>query len=182
MSPCNILFKLSGSVAAYKSCFVISKLVQQGHRVQVVCTPNALKFIGLATLEGLTGRSVFTDPYATDQMMDHIHLARWADITILCPATANTMAKMVQGYGDDSVTTLFLAHEFKEKPYIIVPAMNQAMWQHPATQNSVATLQSWGVQFILPEIGYQACGESGPGRLAEPETILTYLTTLMVAK
>lgn len=178
--PCKILFKISGSIAAYKACFVISKLVQQGHIVQTVCTANALKFIGQATLEGLTGLPVFVDPYAQEHTMDHIHLAKWADITIVCPASANIINKMAQGIADDSVTSLFLAHELKKKPYIIVPAMNQAMWHHPATQSSVEKLMSWGIEFILPSVGHQACGDHGPGRLAEPEAILTYLAERMV--
>ncbi len=180
ISPCNILFKISGSIAAYKACFVISQLVQEGHRVQVVCTPNALKFIGTATLEGLTGLPVFVDPYACEQVMDHIHLAKWANLTVLCPASANIINKMAQGLADDSVTTLFLAHDFKTKPYIIAPAMNQAMWQHPATQQSVKTLMSWGVSFVLPEVGRQACGDHGPGRLADPGVILSFLSDFMV--
>lgn len=179
-SPCKILFKLSGSIAAYKACFVISKLVQEGHTVQTVCTANALNFIGRATLEGLTGLPVFIDPYAQDHVMDHIHLAKWADITILCPASANVINKMAHGLADDGVTSLFLAHPLRESPYIVVPAMNQAMWQHPATQASVETLTSWGIEFILPNVGHQACGDHGPGRLAEPEAILAYLSKRMV--
>lgn len=179
-SPCNILFKLSGSIAAYKACFVISQLIQKGHTVQTVCTANALQFVGAATLEGLTGRPVFLDPYGSGQVMDHIHWAKWADMTLVCPASANVINKMAHGLADDAVTTLFLAHELTKKPYVVVPAMNQAMWNHPATQSSIKTLTSWGVEFILPHVGRQACGDQGPGRLAEPEEILAYVATRLV--
>jgi phosphopantothenoylcysteine decarboxylase / phosphopantothenate---cysteine ligase len=179
MSPSNILFKISGSIAAYKSCFVISRLVQEGHHVQVVTTKNALQFIGVATFEGLTGRPVLSDCYSPGHMMDHIHLAKWADLTLVCPASANLINKLAYGMGNDLVTTLFLAHDLTRQPYLIAPAMNQAMWHHPATQTSLAKLQEWGVQILEPDNGHQACGDVGPGRLAEPEQILKFIHLLM---
>ena len=137
----NILILISGSIAAYKTCFLISQLVQLGHQLEVVVTPQALRFIGPSTIEGLTGKPVHHDIFATQHSMDHIHLIRWADLVLLCPATANTINKMASGIGDDLVTTLFLAHDFK-KPFLVAPAMNSVMYQNPITQASIQKLKS----------------------------------------
>lgn len=166
----RILFKLSGSIAAYKACAVISRLAQSDFEVQTVCTPSTLEFIGQATLSGLTGKPVLTNTFEPARAMDHIHLAKWAELTILCPATANQINKMAAGIGDDIVSTLFLAHDFK-KPYWIVPAMNEKMWSHPATQASVAKILTWGVKVVDPTVGHQACGDFGAGRMVEPEIL-----------
>lgn len=174
----KILFQLSGSIACYKSCHVISQLVKEGHQVQTVATKDALRFVGTATLEGLTGKPVFSDIYQEGQQMDHIHLNRWSDLTVICPATANTINQMAAGIATNAIGTLFLAHDFKT-PTVVVPAMNQAMWAHPTTQKSIGSLQEWGLQVMSPESGHQACGEQGPGRLPEPETILTKIHELL---
>ena len=166
----RILFKLSGSIAAYKACHLLSRLVQAGFDVQPVCTPSALEFIGPATLNGLTGKAVLTNTFEAGRAMDHINLAKWADLTILCPATANQINKLAAGIGDDIVSTLFLAHDF-QKPYWIVPAMNEKMWSHPATQASVAKILTWGVRVVDPAVGHQACGDFGAGRMIEPEIL-----------
>lgn len=168
----RILFQLSGSIAAYKSCFAISRLVQDGFEVRVACTPNALRFVGAATLEGLTGQPVFSDAYDPGRMMDHIHLARWAELSILAPASASTLNRLAAGLGDDAVGSLFLAHDLRRQPYWVAPAMNHQMWAHPATQASVARLREWGVRVLEPGEGHQACGETGAGRMMEPEAIL----------
>ena len=173
-SAATILFMLSGSIACFKSCAVISRLVQEGHRVQTAATAAALKFVGRSTLEGLTGRPVLTDIYNEGQQMDHIHLARQADLLILAPATATTLARLANGFADDAVSSLALANNFK-KPLLIAPAMNHEMYNHPATQQNVAKLKSWGAFFIEGESGALACGEYGAGRLAEPDQILTAL-------
>lgn len=169
----KILFQLSGSIAAYKSCFAISRLVQEGHEVRVACTTNALKFVGEATLEGLTGQSVFLDTHARGRMMDHIHLAKWADLAILAPASANTLNRLAAGLSDDVVGALFLAFDLKAKPYWAAPAMNQQMWKHPATQAGLARLQSFGVRMLTAEDGHQACGDVGAGRMIEAEEIVS---------
>ena len=157
----HILFLLSGSVACFKACEVISALVAQGHEVQTAVTPQALQFIGEPTLQGLTHRPVYKDMFAPRQSgTEHISLTTWADVTVLCPATANILGKMAAGIGDDS------------KPFLVAPAMNTAMYQHPATQSAMAKLQKWGVQFIACGTGRLACGIQGEGRLAEPTTIL----------
>jgi phosphopantothenoylcysteine decarboxylase/phosphopantothenate--cysteine ligase len=180
MSNAKILFQLTGSIAGYKACHVISRLVQAGHEVEVVASPSALQFIGPATLEGLTGRPVHSDTFARGGAMDHIHLIRWADLVVICPATANTINKMVNGVGDDLVSTLFLAHDFK-KPFIIAPAMNTMMYRHPATQKSLKTLREWGIEVLEPEAGALACGEVGEGRLLEPDLILKRLIERIAA-
>jgi phosphopantothenoylcysteine decarboxylase / phosphopantothenate---cysteine ligase len=167
----EVLFQLSGSIAAYKACHVVSRLVQAGCMVQTVATPAALQFVGAATLEGLTGRPVATDTFASGSLMDHIHLVRRADLVVLCPATANTINRLGAGIADDLIGTMFLAHDFRV-PYVVVPAMNAAMYDHPATRLAVDRLRGWGVEFIDPSAGSLACGEIGPGRLAEPDDIL----------
>ena len=171
MSQRKILFQLSGSIAAFKACSLISKLVQEGFDVQTVCTQGALQFVGPATLAGLTGKPVLSDTFAPGHAMDHIHLARGADLILLCPATASSINKLASGIGDDIVGTLFLAHENRAR-YWIVPAMNPAMYAHPATQESLRKLRHWGVQILEPDTGPTACGETGVGRMLEPEKIL----------
>jgi phosphopantothenoylcysteine decarboxylase/phosphopantothenate--cysteine ligase len=167
----HVLFLLSGSIACYKACTTISRLVQAGVTVQTVATPAALKFVGAATLEGLSGRPVFGNLWEEGRALDHIELAREADLALLCPATANTLNRLAAGLGDDPVGALFLAWEFPQKPWWVAPAMNVRMWSHPATQASLATLRGWGVTVIEPDSGIQACGETGPGRLVEPEAL-----------
>lgn len=174
MSPSKILFKLTGSIACYKACNLISKWVQEGHEVQTVASQSALKFVGPSTLEGLTGKPVFSDLYEPDKQMAHINLAKWADFTVLCPGTANTINKVSQGLGDDLLTNLFLAHDFK-KPYFLVPAMNTAMYRHPATQESLEKLSSWGVKVLPTGEGRLACGDVGEGKLLEPGLIAEWI-------
>jgi phosphopantothenoylcysteine decarboxylase/phosphopantothenate--cysteine ligase len=171
MSGSNFLVIFTGSIAAYKGCDVVSRLVQRGHRVRCVATPSALKFIGPATLEGLTGAAVLSDALAPGAALEHINLSRWADAVLVCPATANTLNRFAAGLGDDLAGALFLAHD-RTKPWIVAPAMNPAMWSHPATVAAVAKLRGWGVRFIDPVAGRTACGETGEGRLAEPEAIV----------
>lgn len=174
MSNYKILFKITGSIAAYKSAYLISKLVQNGFEIKVVATEYALKFIGKATLEGLTGNKVFTDSFEDGEMMSHINLNKWADITIVCPATANTINKLAAGIADNLLTSLFLAHD-RSKPYLIAPAMNTLMYEHPATQASLKKLNKWGVQILPTSEGYLACGDIGKGKLLEPDIIYEHI-------
>lgn len=172
----RILFMMTGSIAAYKAAHVLSRLKQSGHEIEVVATPSALQFVGEATIEGLTGRPVRSALFGTGVHMAHIDLIRWADLAIVCPATANTIGKLANGVGDDLLTTLFLAHDFK-KPWLIAPAMNVAMYQHPLTQASLLKLQTLGCTVLGTGNGALACGESGEGRLLEPEVILSTIET-----
>ncbi len=171
MSKSKVLFMMTGSIACYKACHVISRLVQNNCDVQVVASSSALKFVGNATLEGLTGRPVVSDMYAAGNVMDHIHLMRWADLILVAPATANFVNKAAQGVGDDLLQTLFLAHDFK-KPFMVAPAMNTSMYLHPVTQKSLTALREMGLQILDTASGILACGEEGWGKLLEPDLIL----------
>ena len=170
MSGSKILFQLTGSIACYKACNVISMLVKDGHEVITSCTESALKFIGRATLEGLTRRPVYTDMFQPARALDHIDLTKWADLAIVCPATANIISKLAHGIADDCISTLFLAYDL-EKPFLIAPAMNQNMYNHPATRKSIGILKEWNVNVLNTAEGRQACGDSGPGRMLEPDEI-----------
>src|ERR1700679_3372876 len=127
----RLLFLLSGSIACYKACFAISRLAQAGIEIRTVATPAALRFVGGPTLEGLTGHPVFSDLWQEGRAMDHIQLARWADLALVCPATANTINRLAAGLADDAPGALFLAWELRKKPWWIAPAMNHAMLAHP---------------------------------------------------
>ncbi len=171
MSRSKIAFVLTGSVAAYKACEAISRLVQRGHQVRTVASAAALRFVGAATLEGLTGERVLSDLFEPGSALEHINLGRWADLVVVCPATANTLNRLSAGLADDLAGALFLAHD-RKKPFLVAPAMNPNMWAHPATRASVARLTDWGVRFIAVGRGRTACGEVGDGRLAEPGAIV----------
>lgn len=166
------LLLMTGSIACAKATSLISTWVKQGDEVKVVCTQGALNFVGLATLEGLSGQKVMVSTFENHGMMDHIHVSRWADQIILCPATANVINKLAAGIADDAVTTVFVAGYGLQKPMLVVPAMNTMMWQYPATQQAIETLTDWGVKTLQPSSGDLACGENGAGRMPEIETIL----------
>jgi phosphopantothenoylcysteine decarboxylase/phosphopantothenate--cysteine ligase len=174
MSRSKVLFILSGSIAAYKACAVISRLVQDGNEVQTVATPSALKFVGAATLEGLTGKPALSDLWENGRAMDHIHLSRWADFGVLCPASANTVNRAAIGLGEDLVGNLLLAWP-KNKALHIFPAMNVEMFKNPVTRENLARLQARGFTVHETGAGNLACGEEGEGRLLEPEQILAKL-------
>ncbi len=173
------LLLMTGSIACAKATGLISTWVKQGDEVQVVCTPGALNFVGVATLEGLSQRSVMSATFTTDAMMDHIHVSRWADQIVLCPATANVINKLTAGIADDAVTTVWLAaysHAQEQgKPMFVIPAMNSMMWQYPATQASLQTLSTWGVHVMPTVQGELACGEQGAGRMPEVLDILKFV-------
>ena len=171
--PLRVLLLMSGSIAAFKVVQLVSRLVQApvGAEVEVVMTPAARGFIGEASLEGLTGRRVRSETFAAGDHMEHIRLVRWADVVLAAPCTANTLNKLASGIGDDLVGTLFLAHDFT-KPWLIAPAMNTRMYEHPTTRASLERLRGMGCTIIEPGSGALACGEVGAGRLAEPEALL----------
>jgi phosphopantothenoylcysteine decarboxylase/phosphopantothenate--cysteine ligase len=166
----KVLLKITGSIAAYKSAYLASKLVQSGYDVKVVMTESAEKFIGSTTFEAITGNPVYTDMFARREALSHISLMKWADIIVVAPATANTINAFVSGNGDNLVNTLFLAHNFNT-PYLIAPAMNTKMFLHPATQNSITILKSWGISILDSDSGYLACGDEGIGKLLDPDKI-----------
>lgn len=166
----KILFQLTGSIAAYKACALISKLVKEGYEVQTVASNSLPQFIGSSTLEGLTHKPVLSDMYQSGRVMDHISLARESDLILLCPATANSINKLAAGIAEDLIGSLFLANNFRT-PYWIVPAMNTEMYQHPATQASINMLGSWGARVFGTNEGRLACGEEGFGKMMEPEEL-----------
>ncbi|MCF6270096.1 MAG: bifunctional phosphopantothenoylcysteine decarboxylase/phosphopantothenate--cysteine ligase CoaBC [Melioribacteraceae bacterium] len=170
----KVLVIITGSIAAYKSAYLISKLMQAGIEVEVVATKSALEFIGIATLEGLTHKPIYTDVFEHGKMMSHIELTKWADLTIAIPASANTISKFANGIADNLATSLFLAHDFK-KPYLIAPAMNTAMYKHPATQESLKKLSQWGIHILPTDKGHLACGDFGEGKLLEPNKIFGHI-------
>lgn len=182
MSHAKVLFFLTGSIACYKACTTISRLSQAGVEIQTIATPSALRFVGPATLEALSHKPVFSDMWQSGRALDHIECAREADLAIICPATANTLNRLSAGLADDLVGSLFLAWEHGKKPWYVAPAMNTFMYQHPATQASLAKLRSWDVQVIDPDEGMLACGDTGAGRLADPEMIATKLLTVLGVK
>jgi len=165
------LLLMTGSIACAKATSLISEWVKQGDEVKVVCSPGALNFVGLATLEGLSQQKVMTSTYEDGAMMDHVHVSRWAEQIILCPATANVINKIAAGIADDVVTTVWTAAyshaQEQNKTMLLVPAMNAMMWQYPATQKSIKTLIDWGVSVMQPTVGQLACGENGEGRMPE---------------
>lgn len=167
------LLLMTGSIACAKATQLISTWVKKGDEVKVVCSPGALNFVGKATLEGLSQNQVMSSVYEIGAMMDHIHVSRWADQIILCPATANVINKLAVGIADDAVTTVFVAAFSLKKPILIVPAMNTMMWQYPATQKSIEILEDWGVTTLQPKSGELACGENGAGRMPEIDEILS---------
>jgi phosphopantothenoylcysteine decarboxylase/phosphopantothenate--cysteine ligase len=170
----RILLCVCGGIAAYKSADLVRRLRDAGAAVQVAMTAGALHFVGVATFQAVSGMPVRTSLWdtAAEAAMGHIELARWADRIVLAPATADTLAKLAHGFADDLVSTLCLA---TTAPIAVAPAMNHRMWLHPATQANIATLRGRGVQVIGPDEGPLAEGESGPGRMREPEAIVAEL-------
>lgn len=162
---------VSGGIAAYKACEVVRGLTSAGADVQVLMTANAGRFITPLTLQTLSRRRVWTDPWdlADDEVIRHIDLTRRLDALAVAPATANVLAKMAHGIADDILSTLYLA---VTAPVVVAPAMNTRMWLHPATQESVAALRARGVAVVEPESGWLAERETGVGRLADPARIV----------
>src|ERR671934_24292 len=163
----RILLGVTGGIAAYKSPDLVRRLREQGAEVQVVMTAAAREFVTAATFQAVSGRPVRTDLWdaAAEAAMGHIELARWADVVLIAPATADFLARLATGQADDLLTTLCLA---TDAPIAVAPAMNRVMWANPATQSNVATLRSRGIHVWGPGEGDQACGEVGAGRMLEP--------------
>ncbi|QEA38757.1 bifunctional phosphopantothenoylcysteine decarboxylase/phosphopantothenate--cysteine ligase CoaBC [Pistricoccus aurantiacus] len=170
----RVLLGISAGIAAYKSAHLARLLKKAGCEVRVIMTEGAQAFITPLTLQALTGEAVRTsllDPGA-EAGMGHIELARWAEIILIAPATADLMARLAQGQADDLLTTLCLASDAR---CVMAPAMNQAMWRHVATRRNARQLQEDGWQLLGPDAGDQACGDIGPGRMLEPEAIMEEL-------
>jgi phosphopantothenoylcysteine decarboxylase/phosphopantothenate--cysteine ligase len=171
VTPKRILLIVGGGIAAYKACEVLRTLRKRGHTVRCVLTQAGAEFITPLTLAALSEQPVHTSLFELkDEVeMGHIELSREADLVVVCPATANLMARMAAGLCDDLATTLLLA---TDKPVLCAPAMNVRMWLHPATRRNVAQLRADDVIVMEPDEGMMACGEFGPGRLPEPDAIV----------
>lgn len=167
----RILLVISGGIAAYKALELIRRLRERGASVRCAMTKAAEQFVTPLSVSSLSGEKVSTELFSlTDEAeMGHIELSRDADLVVVAPATANILARMAQGLADDIATTLLLA---TDKPVLVAPAMNVRMWYHPATQRNVERLKQDGVAFVGPNDGEMACGEFGPGRMAEPLEIV----------
>ncbi|HEV2702008.1 MAG TPA: bifunctional phosphopantothenoylcysteine decarboxylase/phosphopantothenate--cysteine ligase CoaBC [Steroidobacteraceae bacterium] len=166
----HILLGVTGGIAAYKSADLVRRLRERGAEVQVVMTDGAREFVTPMTFQALSGRAVRTDLWdpAAESSMGHIELARWADLVLIAPATADFLARLAGGRADDLLATTCLA---TAAPIALAPAMNQQMWANPATQANVALLKERGVHIFGPGIGDQACGEVGAGRMLEPNEL-----------
>jgi len=167
----TIVLGVTGGIAAYKAADLTSKLVQLGARVHVVMTEGATRFVQPLTFEALTRQPVYTSVFDgwEGESAGHVTLAREADVVLIAPATASTIARLVQGAVDDMLGAVVLA---TGAPVIVAPAMEHHMWHHPATQRNVATLAAWGVHIVAPESGHLASGATGDGRLASSERLI----------
>ena len=164
----RIIVGITGGIAAYKAPELVRLLKKQGHEVRCAVTEHALEFVTRVTLETVSGAPLYSDLFATGRT-EHISLKDWGEMLVIAPATANIIGKVASGIADDALSTLLLA--FSGKPVVMAPAMNCEMWAHPAVQQNVALLKSWGIRMVGPEVGELACGVNGVGRMANPEQI-----------
>ena len=174
--PREIVLGVSGGIAAYKACEVLRRLRAAGHAVQVVATHAALEFIGAATFEALSGREVLTGVFEHVPEVAHVALGRRAELVVLCPATADLLARAATGRADDLLTSTLLT---TRAPVLAAPAMHTEMWEHPATVANVATLRARGTVVLEPASGRLTGADSGPGRLPEPPEIVEFARLLL---
>jgi len=173
----NVLLAVSGSVAIYKSCDLASKLTQAGHRVRAVMTQHAAQLLNPQLFEAVTGEHAHTSEWGRERKaaMDHIDLAKWGDVLIVAPCSADLAARLAHGMADDLVTTVALAFP-TTKPRCVFAAMNPTMLANPAVKRNLERLTADGWLSMPPAIGATACGDVGQGRLPEPADILRWLT------
>lgn len=174
----RVLLIIGGGIAAYKSLELIRELSRRSIASRCILTKAGAEFVTPLSVSALSGDKVYGDLFdLTDEAeMGHIELSRSADLVVVSPATADLMAKAANGLANDLASTTLLA---TDKPVLMVPAMNVRMWEHPATQRNLATLKGDGVHFVGPDEGDMACGEFGPGRLAEPPVIADAIEALL---
>jgi phosphopantothenoylcysteine decarboxylase/phosphopantothenate--cysteine ligase len=170
--PHHLILGISGGIAAYKVPDLIRRLQAQAIEVKVVLTPAAVPLVGLEALRVISGNPVFLDGPVSVHDMDHIRLAQWGDLMLICPATANTIAKIANGIADNLLTTLALSFG---GPLMLAPAMNSVMWRNPATLHNVATCTSRNIRVLPVANGPLACGDEGPGRMLDISTIAEYV-------
>ena len=170
----TILLGVTGSIAAYKIAYLASALVKAGAKVHVLMTKNATNFINPITFETLTGNKCLIDTFDRNFQfsVEHVSLAKEADVFLVAPASANVIGKLAHGIADDMLTTTFMACTC---PKIISPAMNTRMYENPITQDNLKTLEHYGMEVIRPASGYLACGDTGAGKMPEPETLFEYI-------
>lgn len=170
----TILLGVTGGIAAYKSASLASMLVKKGAEVRVIMTEHAANFINPITFESLTGHKCITDTFDRnfEFKVEHVALAKKADVIMVAPATANVIAKLAHGLADDMLTTTILA---SKAPKIIAPAMNTGMYENPVTQDNLAVLKKYGMEVIAPADGYLACGDIGSGKMPEPEVLCEHI-------
>ena len=170
----NILLGISGSISAYKAADLTSQLRKKGHEVQIIMTKGAQAFITPLTLQSLSKRPVLTDVMVEPDPAEIAHIAtgKWADLFILAPASANSLAKLANGFADDMLSATVLALD-ESLPKLVAPAMNTRMYQNPATQANLDRLASYGYRQISPKASLLACGDYGPGALADISVILS---------
>jgi len=180
----HIVLGLSGGIACYKSAELTRALIKAGATVQVVMSEAAEQFITPVTMQALSNRRVYTSQWDAreDNNMAHINLTRHADAVLVAPASADLMAKLVQGRADDLLSLMCLARQIERCPLLVAPAMNREMWAHPATQRNVAQLRADGTAVLGPGSGDQACGEIGDGRMLEPHEIVEELVAFFTPK
>jgi phosphopantothenoylcysteine decarboxylase/phosphopantothenate--cysteine ligase len=175
----RLLLGVCGGIAAYKAADLVSLAVKAGFEVRVVMTPNATRFVQPLTFEALSGHAVMTDALATGGgpgAIEHIAWARWADVAVVAPLTASTLARLAIGLADDALTTVWMALA-EGVPCVVCPAMNTAMWEHPAVRRNLRWLDELGrYRVVAPTSKRLACGEVGPGGLADPADILAAVT------
>lgn len=176
----TVVLGVTGGIAAYKSCELVSRLKKAGAQVHVIMTKNACQFVAPLTFETLSGHPVVCDTFERPETweVEHVALAKKADLFVVAPATANILAKMTWGIADDMLSTTVLA---TKAPVLAAPAMNTGMWENAATQENVQKLAARGIRFIGPEGGYLACGDTGKGRMSEPNDIYREIETLLCA-
>ena len=174
----NVLIGISGGIAAYKIPELVRLFTKAGASVKVVATQNALQFVSPLTLETLTTAKVYSDVFASvnDYSTEHIALAKWADVFLIAPATANVLGKFANGIADDALSTLYLAYTGK---VYVAPAMNTHMYEHPAVQRNMQRLKEDGVSFLEPTEGMLACGDVGKGRMQDPPLIFDALSAAL---
>ena len=177
----EVLVAVTGGIAAYKVCDVVSKLVQRGAGVTVAMTQAARHFVGPLTFQALTDRGVLTDLWSIDDSRDvqHIALTARADLLVVAPATADIIGKIAAGIADDVVTTLVIS---ADSPVLLAPAMNDRMWNNPIVQRNVQALKDGGYAFVGPAEGWLACRSIGPGRMVESSELLEAVAAVLKAR
>ena len=174
----NIVVGITGGIAAYKACGIISYLKSEGANVDVIMTKNACKFITPLTLEVLSGNKVITDMFERPDYIDvkHISLAKKTNLFLIVPATANIIGKVANGIADDMLSTTIMA---TRAPVLFAPAMNNRMYENPIVQNNLEKLKSYGYKIIEPSIGHLACGDDAIGKIPKSEEIIEYVKVLV---